>query len=176
MGLGMMIGAGVFLGIGNAVYHSGPGGVVLTFSLNGLIALFTAMSYAELSSAIPKAGGAMHFARMGFGNGPGFIAGWMEWFAGNGNDARAAALGQAVFGVAEALPAGEAASETVISFSRWLKKINCPVALHDLSISSGDHRRIAENAMVQAEIWGINKIYTSDRVVEILERCQERSV
>lgn len=56
MGLGMMIGAGVFLGIGNAVYHSGPGGVVLTFSLNGLIALFTAMSYAELSSAIPKAG------------------------------------------------------------------------------------------------------------------------
>ncbi len=81
MGLGMMIGAGVFLGIGNAVYHSGPGGVVLTFSLNGLIALFTAMSYAELSSAIPKAGGAMHFARMGFGNGPGFIAGWMEWFA-----------------------------------------------------------------------------------------------
>lgn len=81
MGLGMMIGAGVFLGIGNAIYHAGPGGVVLTFSLNGLIALFTAMSYAELSSAIPKAGGAMHFARMGFGNGTGFIAGWMEWFA-----------------------------------------------------------------------------------------------
>ncbi len=81
MGLGMMIGAGVFLGIGNAIYHAGPGGVVLTFSLNGLIALFTAMSYAELSSAIPKAGGAMHFARMGFGNETGFIAGWMEWFA-----------------------------------------------------------------------------------------------
>ncbi len=81
MGLGMMIGAGVFLGIGNAIFYAGPGGVVLTFSLNGLIALFTAMSYAELSSAIPKAGGAMHFARMGFGNGTGFIAGWMEWFA-----------------------------------------------------------------------------------------------
>ena len=81
MGLGMMIGAGVFLGVGNSIFHSGPGGVVLTFALNGLIALFTAMSYAELSSAIPRAGGAYNFARIGFGRGTSFIAGWMEWFA-----------------------------------------------------------------------------------------------
>ena len=81
MGLGMMIGAGVFLGIGNAVFESGPGGVLLTFLLNGIIALFTAFSYAELSSAIPHTGGAYNYARIGFGKGPSFIAGWMEWFA-----------------------------------------------------------------------------------------------
>lgn len=81
MGLGMMIGAGVFLGIGNAIYYSGSGGLVLTFALNGVIAIFTAMSYAELSSAIPHAGGAYNFARIGFGRGTSFIAGWMEWFA-----------------------------------------------------------------------------------------------
>ena len=81
MGLGMMIGAGVFLGIGNAIHHAGPGGVLLTFALNGVIAIFTAMSYAELSSAIPKAGGAYNFARLGFGRGSSFVAGWMEWFA-----------------------------------------------------------------------------------------------
>lgn len=81
MGLGMMIGAGVFLGIGNSIYIVGPGGAVLTFALNGLIAMFTAMSYAELSSAIPRAGGAYNFARIGFGKGTSFIAGWMEWFA-----------------------------------------------------------------------------------------------
>jgi amino acid transporter/nucleotide-binding universal stress UspA family protein len=81
MGLGMMIGAGVFLGIGNAVSVAGPGGVLLTFSLNGIIAIFTALSYAELSSAIPRAGGAYNFARLAFGRGPSFIAGWMEWFA-----------------------------------------------------------------------------------------------
>ena len=81
MGLGMMIGAGVFLGIGNAVAVAGPGGVLLTFTLNGVIALFTALSYAELSSAIPRAGGAYNFARLAFGRGPSFIAGWMEWFA-----------------------------------------------------------------------------------------------
>ncbi|RLE11877.1 hypothetical protein DRJ04_07215 [Candidatus Aerophobetes bacterium] len=81
MGLGMMIGAGVFLGIGNSIYIAGPGGAILTFALNGLIAMMTAMSYAELSSAIPHAGGAYNFARIGFGKGASFMAGWMEWFA-----------------------------------------------------------------------------------------------
>ena len=69
MGLGMMIGAGVFLGIGNAMREAGAGGMVLTFALNGLIAVLTAMSYAELSSAVPRAGGAYNFARIGFGRG-----------------------------------------------------------------------------------------------------------
>jgi amino acid transporter/nucleotide-binding universal stress UspA family protein len=81
MGVGMMIGAGVFIGVGNAINVAGPGGVILTFALNGLIALFSAMSYAELSSAVPKAGGAYNFARIAFGRGPSFLAGWMEWFA-----------------------------------------------------------------------------------------------
>ena len=43
--------------------------------------MLTAMSFAELSSAIPRAGGAYNFARIGFGRGPSFLAGWMEWFA-----------------------------------------------------------------------------------------------
>ena len=81
MGIGMMIGAGVFLGIGNAVYHAGPGGVLLTFALNGVVAVFTAMSYAELSSAVPRAGGAYNFARIGFGRQVSFVSGWIEWFA-----------------------------------------------------------------------------------------------
>jgi APA family basic amino acid/polyamine antiporter len=81
MGLGMMIGAGVFIGIGNSISLAGPGGMLLTFSLNGVIAILTALSYAELSSAIPKAGGAYNFARLAFGRGTSFTAGWMEWFA-----------------------------------------------------------------------------------------------
>lgn len=81
MGLGMMIGAGVFLGMGISISKAGPGGVVLTFALNGLLAIFTAMSFAELSSAIPRAGGAYNFARIGFGRRASFLAGWMEWFA-----------------------------------------------------------------------------------------------
>jgi len=81
MGMGMMIGAGVFLGLGNSIFMSGPGGAVLTFTLNGVLAIFTALAYAELSSAIPRAGGAYNYARIGFGRGTSFIAGWFEWFA-----------------------------------------------------------------------------------------------
>lgn len=81
MGLGMMIGAGVFLGVGNSIHIAGSGGVVLTFVINGVIAMFTACSYAELSSAIPQTGGAYNYTRIGFGRGTSFLAGWMEWFA-----------------------------------------------------------------------------------------------
>ena len=35
MGLGMMIGAGVFVGMGRSIGEAGPGGAVLTFALNG---------------------------------------------------------------------------------------------------------------------------------------------
>ncbi len=81
MGLGMMIGAGVFVGVGLCMGAVGPGGLLLTFALNGLIVLFSAMSFAELASAIPRAGGAYNFARIGFGRPASFIAGWMEWLA-----------------------------------------------------------------------------------------------
>jgi len=81
MGVGMMIGAGVFLGIAECVGVVGPGGALLTFALNGVIAMCSAMSYAELCSAVPRAGGAYNFARIGFGRGTSFFAGWMEWFA-----------------------------------------------------------------------------------------------
>ena len=81
MGVGMMIGAGVFLGVGNSIAVVGPGGALMTFALNGVVAFCSAMSYAELSSAIPRAGGAYNFARVAFGRGTSFFAGWMEWFA-----------------------------------------------------------------------------------------------
>ncbi len=81
MGVGMMIGAGIFIGIGNCLKEVGPGGTMLTFTLNALVALCSAMSYAELSSAVPRAGGAYNFARIGFGRGTSFFAGWLEWCA-----------------------------------------------------------------------------------------------
>jgi amino acid transporter/nucleotide-binding universal stress UspA family protein len=81
MGVGMMIGAGAVIGMGTSVRLSGPGGTLLAFALDGLVALFTAMSYAEMSSAIPKAGSIYNFARIAFGRGLGFSAGWISWFA-----------------------------------------------------------------------------------------------
>ena len=81
MGVGMMIGAGVFVCTGISIGKSGPGGILIAFALNGLIALFTGMSFAELSSAIPRAGGGYDYVRESFRGPWGFITGWMLWFA-----------------------------------------------------------------------------------------------
>ena len=81
MGAGMMIGAGVFVATGIAIGTSGSGGILLAFALNGLIAIFTAMSFAELCSAMPEAGGAYAQVKKAFGGFTGFISGWMNWFA-----------------------------------------------------------------------------------------------
>jgi APA family basic amino acid/polyamine antiporter len=81
MGVGMMIGAGAVIGMGLSMRLAGPGGTLLAFSFDGLIALFTALSYAEMSSAVPKAGSIYNFARIAFGRGTVFTAGWISWFA-----------------------------------------------------------------------------------------------
>ena len=39
MGAGMMIGAGVFVATGISIGISGAGGILITFALNGLIAI-----------------------------------------------------------------------------------------------------------------------------------------
>jgi APA family basic amino acid/polyamine antiporter len=81
MGVGMMIGAGAVIGMGLSIRLAGPGGTLLAFAFDGMVALFTAMSYAEMSSAVPKAGSIYNFARIAFGRGTGFTAGWISWFA-----------------------------------------------------------------------------------------------
>jgi len=80
IGVGAMIGAGIFVLTGLAVNQAGPS-ALLAFGLNGVITLLTALSYAELSSSIPEAGGGYAFVRRALSAPVGFLAGWMLWFA-----------------------------------------------------------------------------------------------
>jgi amino acid transporter/nucleotide-binding universal stress UspA family protein len=80
IGVGAMIGAGIFVLTGLASGEAGPASI-LAFALNGVVTLLTAFAYAELASAIPRAGGGYSYVRMAFPGAPGFIAGWMLWFA-----------------------------------------------------------------------------------------------
>jgi amino acid transporter/nucleotide-binding universal stress UspA family protein len=80
LGVGAMIGAGIFVLTGIATGEAGPA-ALLAFGLNGLVTLLTAFAYAELASGIPEAGGGYAFVKRAFPGLVGFISGWMLWFA-----------------------------------------------------------------------------------------------
>jgi amino acid transporter/nucleotide-binding universal stress UspA family protein len=80
IGVGAMIGAGIFVLTGIAAGVAGPA-LIVTFALNGFVALLTAMSYAELGSCYHDAGGGYLWVKEGLPRWNGFLSGWMSWFA-----------------------------------------------------------------------------------------------
>ncbi|NPU84983.1 MAG: amino acid permease [Syntrophaceae bacterium] len=80
IGVGAMIGAGIFVLTGIAAGVAGPA-LLVAFALNGAIALLTAMSYAELGSCYHDAGGGYLWVKEGLPKWNGFLSGWMSWFA-----------------------------------------------------------------------------------------------
>lgn len=75
IGLGTMIGGGIFTTIGPGVHKAGPA-VILAFVLAGLASLFAALCYAELGAIIPNAGSAYTFTYTAIGQVFGWIIGW----------------------------------------------------------------------------------------------------
>jgi amino acid transporter len=78
IGVGVMIGAGIFVLPGAAADTAGPAATV-GFVLAGVIAGFTALSITELGTAMPKAGGAYYYVTDALGPLFGSIAGWGNW-------------------------------------------------------------------------------------------------
>ncbi len=80
LGIAAMIGAGIFALIGIAAGIAGPA-LLLAFLFNGIIATMTGLSYAELGSAVPAAGGSYVWVKIALGDFAGFLAGWCSWSA-----------------------------------------------------------------------------------------------
>ncbi|ELZ82144.1 amino acid permease [Haloferax larsenii] len=78
IGVGTMIGAGIFVLPGEAAAAAGPA-VALSFVIGGGISLFTALSASELGTAMPKAGGSYYYVNHALGPLFGSIAGWGNW-------------------------------------------------------------------------------------------------
>ena len=79
IGVGTMIGAGIFVLPGFIIAAAGPA-AVLSFLLGGTVALFTAMSAAEVATGMPKSGGAYYVISRALGPIWGAIIGWGSWF------------------------------------------------------------------------------------------------
>ena len=75
-GVGIILGAGVYVLIGRAAALSGNA-LWISFLISALVAMFTGLSYAELSSIFPKAGAEYVYTRKAFGYRMGLIVGWL---------------------------------------------------------------------------------------------------
>jgi basic amino acid/polyamine antiporter, APA family len=75
LGVGAIIGTGIFVVIGEGAGDAGPA-VTLSFVLAALTCLFSALSYAELASSIPIAGSAYTYTYATLGEVVAWIIGW----------------------------------------------------------------------------------------------------
>ncbi len=91
MGLGAMLGTGVFVSIGIAAGAGGPM-VILAIFVAALVALCNALSSAQLAASHPVSGGAYEYGYIYLRPAAGFAAGWM-FLCAKSASAASAALG-----------------------------------------------------------------------------------
>jgi basic amino acid/polyamine antiporter, APA family len=75
LGIGAVIGTGIFVIIGEAVTLSGPG-IILSFVLAGVTCVFSALSYAEMAASVPASGSAYTYSYATLGEFVAWIIGW----------------------------------------------------------------------------------------------------
>ncbi|MCX4551089.1 amino acid permease [Streptomyces sp. NBC_01500] len=79
LGLGGVIGAGLFVGSGAGIAVAGPG-IVLSYLIAGVLALLVMRMLGEMSSALPASGSFSVHAERALGRWAGFTTGWLYWF------------------------------------------------------------------------------------------------
>ncbi|MEM9554002.1 MAG: amino acid permease [Acidobacteriota bacterium] len=80
IGVGAIVGGGILALAGVAFATAGPSALV-AFAANGVIALLTALVFAELATSFPESGGTYTFAKKVLSVEAAFIVGWVVWFA-----------------------------------------------------------------------------------------------
>jgi basic amino acid/polyamine antiporter, APA family len=92
--IGTAIGSGIFLVPSDMVKAVGsPGMVFLVWVLGGILSLFGALTYAELSAALPEAGGEYAYLNAAYGPFWGFVYGWAQTCVGKAASIAALATG-----------------------------------------------------------------------------------
>jgi len=75
-GVGMVVGAGIFVITGQAAAaYAGPA-IVFSFVLAAIVCVFSALCYAEMAAMVPLAGSAYSYTSEAFGRKAGWVVGW----------------------------------------------------------------------------------------------------
>ncbi len=77
LGLGIIVGVGWVVYSGQWLQDGGPLGAMLAFLLGGLLLLPIGMCYAEMTAALPLAGGELSFSYKAFGPLISFVTAWL---------------------------------------------------------------------------------------------------
>lgn len=140
IGLGSMIGAGMFAAIGPAAAAAG-GGLLIGLSLAAVVAYCNATSSAQLAALYPASGGTYVYGRKRLGHLWGFLAGWGFVI---GKTASCAAMALTFGGYADAdlarpLGVGAVVVLTVVNLrgiqkTAWLTRVIVAVVLGSLAV------------------------------------------
>ncbi|MGW5850417.1 amino acid permease [Streptomyces sp. NPDC055254] len=79
LGLGGVIGAGLFVGSGAGITLAGPA-IVVSYLLAGILAMLVMRMLGEMSAAMPASGSFSVHAERALGRWAGFSVGWLYWF------------------------------------------------------------------------------------------------
>ncbi|MFJ4961225.1 GABA permease [Streptomyces sp. ADI96-02] len=79
LGLGGVIGAGLFVGSGAGIAVAGPA-IVVSYLIAGALAMLVMRMLGEMSAAMPASGSFSVHAERALGRWAGFSAGWLYWF------------------------------------------------------------------------------------------------
>ena len=77
LGIGCIIGAGIYVMTGNAAANYAGPAVILSFVVAGLACAFAGLCYAELASSMPVAGSAYTYSYTSLGEVFAWIMGWL---------------------------------------------------------------------------------------------------
>lgn len=78
MAIGTVIGGSFFLGSSVAIHAAGPS-ILISYILGGALVYFILYALSEMTVANPDTGSFRTFAMSAFGDGAGFVVGWVYW-------------------------------------------------------------------------------------------------
>ena len=86
LGVGAIIGAGIFVATGEAARHTAGPALMMSYVVAGITCVFAALCYAEFASMVPVAGSAYTYSYATLGELVAWIIGWdliIEYAIGN---------------------------------------------------------------------------------------------